>query len=151
MRRRYAVILLALLLTVLTQINGGKLPNKQKAEEEPEKNAPRNETVVSRVSVEELDSPSSTSEGTHEASVAGAAEGEHRGNKDFIVKESPVRKDKLRPDQKNITDVCQKVQDRMATYESLSEMRGNTLPELLVIDRFVDSLPQRCKEIYCKG
>lgn len=150
MRRRYAIILLALILTLLTLISGVKLPKKEKEEEEPKKEVPRNETIVSRVSVEELDSPSSSSEGTHEASIAGATDAEHRSNKDFIVKESPVRKDKLRPDQKNVTDVCQKVQDRMATYESLSEMRGNTLPELLVIDRFVDSLPQRCKEIYCK-
>lgn len=38
----------------------------------------------------------------------------------------------------------------MHTYERLSELRSDSIPELLVIDRFVNTLPQRCKEIYSK-
>jgi len=42
------------------------------------------------------------------------------------------------------------VQERIATYEALSEMRSNTLPELLVIERFLDTLPERCSHIFSK-
>ena len=47
-------------------------------------------------------------------------------------------------------ETCSQVQERMATYEALSEMRSNTLPELQVIERFVDTLPERCSHIYGK-
>jgi hypothetical protein len=67
--------------------------------------------------------------------------------------EANVRKISIKTEDTTSThkSVCNQVQDRMSTYESLSEMRSNTLPELHVIDRFIDTLPKRCKELFGIG
>lgn len=105
------------------------------------------EPTISRVKVTQVGSEDDTDESMREAAEAGANTGD---SKDFVIKENPVRSEKLKANKYNATEECKIFQDRMATYEALSEMRSNTLPELIIVDRCVDSLPRRCKEIYCK-
>jgi hypothetical protein len=68
--------------------------------------------------------------------------------RDYVIKETPTRKRKHRPVIKGGDNECRQAQDRMATYESLSKLRENTLPELQVIGRFIKTLPDRCNTLY---
>jgi len=132
---------------VFTSVNAKLQVQKDKVQHEDEDLNKLDDIAVSTITIEEV---GSSDEHTG-AQVAGAASNVMSdSSKKYTVKETPVRSEKLKPVIKGSSDECRQVQDRMATYESLSVMRGNTLPELQVIGRFIESLPDRCKNIYSK-
>lgn len=82
-------------------------------------------------------------------SIADASREMSKG-RDHVIKETPTRKKKHKLASKGTDKECRQAQDRMATYESLSKLRENTLPELQVIGRFIKTLPDRCQTLYSK-